>query len=115
MRLVLCRYGTEGESQRPRSLDSFAWYKALYSYSRPETVDDEEPELGPDGDLVAAMITTALIPRFCRILEGGGLDAYSATDIRRLVDLMEEIEISVDRQNQKFEVSFTSLCTLVAH
>lgn len=50
------------------------------------------------------MITTALVPRLCRIIENGGLDPYSATDIRRLVDLMEEIEVSVDRQNPKFEV-----------
>lgn len=66
--------------------------------------EDEEPELGPDGDLVSAMITTALIPRLSRIIEGGGFDPYSATDIRHLVDLGEEIEVSVDRQNQKFEV-----------
>ncbi|KAJ3002116.1 hypothetical protein NUW54_g6022 [Trametes sanguinea] len=30
--------------------------------------------------------TTALIPRFCRLLESGALDAYSASDIRRLID-----------------------------
>ena len=78
----------------------------MYQYSRPIGDDEEEePELGPDGDLVSAMITTALIPRFCRIIEGGGLDPYSAKDIRRLVDLFEEIEVSVDKQNQKFEVS----------
>ncbi|KAI0699950.1 nineteen complex-related protein 2-domain-containing protein [Cerioporus squamosus] len=99
--------------ERPRSLDSFSWYKSLYIYSRPSDPDDEEePELGPDGDLVSAMITTALIPRFCRILEGGGLDAYSATDIRRLIDLMEETEISVDRQNQKFELLLKSVHTV---
>ncbi|TFK91874.1 GCFC-domain-containing protein [Polyporus arcularius HHB13444] len=99
--------------ERPRSLDSFSWYKSLYNYSRPSEADDEdEPELGPDGDLVSAMITTALIPRFCRILEGGGLDAYSATDIRRLVDLMEEIEISVDKQNPKFELLLKSVHTV---
>ena len=92
--------------QRPRSLDSFSWYGSLYQYSRPVGDDEEEePELGPDGDLVSAMITTALVPRFCRIIEGGGLDPYSAKDIRRLVDLFEEIEVSVDKQNQKFEVS----------
>ncbi|RPD62638.1 GCFC-domain-containing protein [Lentinus tigrinus ALCF2SS1-7] len=99
--------------ERPRSLDSFSWYKSLYIYSRPSEADEEEePELGPDGDLVSAMITTALIPRFCRILEGGGLDAYSASDIRRLVDLMEEIEISVDKQNQKFELLLKSVHTV---
>ncbi len=93
-------------AQRPRSLDSFSWYASLYQYSRPtDDAEEDEPELGPDGDLVSAMITTALIPRFCLVIEGGGLDPYSAKDIRRLIDLAEEIEVSVDKQNQKFEVS----------
>ncbi|KAI1794968.1 GCFC-domain-containing protein [Ganoderma leucocontextum] len=99
--------------ERPRSLDSFSWYGSLYKYSRPADDDgEEEPELGPDGDLVSAMITTALIPRLCRIIEGGGFDAYSAKDIRRLVDLSEEIEVSVDKQNQKFELLLKSVYTV---
>ncbi|PIL22749.1 hypothetical protein GSI_15442 [Ganoderma sinense ZZ0214-1] len=99
--------------ERPRSLDSFGWYGSLYQYSRPAEDDEEdEPELGPDGDLVSAMITTALIPRLCRIIEGGGLDPYSAKDIRRLVDLAEEIEVSVDKQNQKFELFLKSVYTV---
>ncbi|KAI0647843.1 GCFC-domain-containing protein [Trametes meyenii] len=100
--------------ERPRSLDSFRWYTALYTYSRPAPPDadpedeEDEPELGPDGDLVSAMITTALIPRFCRILESGALDAYSAADVRRLVDLAEQIEASVERQSPKFEMLLKS-------
>lgn len=94
--------------QRPRSLDSFRWYSALYKYSRPsldaDEDEDDEPELGPDGDLVSAMISTALIPRICRIIESGALDAYSASDVRRLVDLTEQVEASVDKQSLKFEV-----------
>ncbi|KAI0754740.1 GCFC-domain-containing protein [Daedaleopsis nitida] len=96
--------------ERPRSLDSFGWYKSLYQYSRPSDPDDEdEPELGPDGDLVSAMITTALIPRFSKIFEGGGLDPYSAQDMRRLIDLSEEIEVSVDNQNPKYELLLKSV------
>ncbi|TBU23747.1 GCFC-domain-containing protein [Dichomitus squalens] len=99
--------------ERPRSLDSFHWYGSLYKYSRPsEDDEDDEPELGPDGDLVSAMITTALIPRVCRIIESGGLDPYSAKDIRRLIDLSEEIEVSVDKQNQKFELLLKSVYTV---
>ncbi|KAI0373663.1 GCFC-domain-containing protein [Pilatotrama ljubarskyi] len=102
--------------ERPRSLDSFNWYNALYKYSRPSTPDadedEDEPELGPDGDLVSAMISTALIPRLCRIIESGGLDPYSATDIRRLVDLTEQVEASVDRQSLKFEMLLKSVYTV---
>lgn len=65
---------------------------------------DTEGGLGPDGDLVSAMISTAIIPRIAKILEKGALDPYSAKNIRRLIDLCEEIEISVPRDNLKFEV-----------
>ena len=53
----------------PRTLDSFLWFSALYDYSRPKVSeeddmdDDEEPELGPDGNLVSVMISTAVVPR----------------------------------------------------
>ncbi|OJT15059.1 GC-rich sequence DNA-binding factor 2 [Trametes pubescens] len=53
--------------ERPPSLDSFKGYSALYKYLRPsidaDEDEDDEPELGPDGDLVSAIISTALIPR----------------------------------------------------
>ena len=94
--------------QDSRTLDSFSWYDALYQYSRPSRPDDqdedEEPELGPDGDLVSAMISTAVIPRLCKLLEGGALDPYSAVDVRKLTDLAEQIELSVERSNLQFEV-----------
>lgn len=50
------------------------------------------------------MISTAVIPRLCKLLEGGALDPYSATDVRKLTDLAEQIELSVERSNLKFEV-----------
>ncbi|KAI0330494.1 GCFC-domain-containing protein [Cubamyces sp. BRFM 1775] len=106
--------------ERPRGLDSFNWYHALYKYSRPSTDDadksdeEDEPELGPDGDLVSAMISTALIPRFCRLLESGALDAYSAADVRRLVDLAEQVEASVERQSLKFEMLLKAVYTVFA-
>ncbi|KAF7298985.1 GC-rich sequence DNA-binding factor-like protein [Mycena indigotica] len=83
----------------PRSLDSFEWYNRLYAYSRPNGED-----LGPDGDLVASMISTAVIPRICKLLEGGSLDVYSDAEIRRVVDLVEELEASVEPGNAKFLV-----------
>jgi GC-rich sequence DNA-binding factor len=60
--------------------------------------------LGPDGDLVSVMITTAVLPRLSKLVEGGALDPFSGMDIRRLVDLVEEVEVSVERNNHKFQV-----------
>ncbi len=62
------------------------------------------PELGPDGDLVSATITTVVLPRLTKLLEGGALDPFSGKDIRRLVDLSEEVEISVEKNNHRFQV-----------
>ena len=89
------------------SLDTFSWYKSLYEYSRPsrlDSQDDAEPEMGPDGDLVSAMISTAIVPRVCKLIEGGALDPYSAKDVRTIVDLAEQIESSIERDNLKFQV-----------
>jgi GC-rich sequence DNA-binding factor len=87
-------------------LDSFRWYANLYEYSRPTVPheDTDMPEFGPDGDLVSATITTVVLPRLAKLLEGGALDPFSGKDIRRLVDLAEEVEISVERSNHKFQV-----------
>ncbi|KAF7980000.1 hypothetical protein HWV62_40096 [Athelia sp. TMB] len=91
---------------RQRSLDEFTWYHALYQYSRPRaegTDEIEEAELGPDGDLVSAMISTAIIPRICTLVEGGAFDPYSEKCVRRMLDLAEEIEASVEADSQKFQ------------
>jgi GC-rich sequence DNA-binding factor len=85
------------------SLDDFAWYGALYEYSRPP-VEDAEPELGPDGDLVSAMISTAIVPRLCAIVEGGAFDPYSVKSLRRMLDIAEQVEASVGKDNLKFQV-----------
>ncbi|KAF7346601.1 GC-rich sequence DNA-binding factor-like protein [Mycena sanguinolenta] len=82
--------------KEPKSLDSFKWYEGLYAYSRPDGDD-----LGPDGDLVASMVSTAVIPRICKLVEGGVFDAYSDADLRRIVDLSEEVEASVEPGNAK--------------
>jgi GC-rich sequence DNA-binding factor len=66
--------------------------------------DSESPELGPDGDLVSATIMTAVLPRLSKLIEGGALDPFSGNDSRRLVNLAEEIEVSVERSNHKFQV-----------
>ncbi len=101
-----------------KTLDVFSWYQVLYDYSRPkddktqkmdisddDDDDDDEPPLGPDGDLVASMISTTVIPRVCSIIAGGGFDPYSAKDLGRIIDLADQIEISVARGEVKFMVS----------
>lgn len=64
--------------------------------------DDDEPELGSDGDLVSAMVSTTVVPRLCKALQGGALDPYSSKHIKRMVDLAEQIELSAN--TDKFEV-----------
>ena len=92
--------------QDQRNLHDFKWYKGLYEYCRPGEGAVEDRELGPDGDLVASMISTAVIPMICKVIEGGALDVYSQKLILRMVDLAEEIEASLDPGNIKFQVRF---------
>ncbi|KAI0058268.1 hypothetical protein BV25DRAFT_1919473 [Artomyces pyxidatus] len=96
-----------------RSLDSFGWYSDLHKYSRPrrDEDEDEEPDLGPDGDLVSAMISTAVIPRLAKVVENGALDPVSRKDVRRMIDLAEEIEISLEKSNLKFQVLLKAVVT----
>ncbi|KAI0338869.1 hypothetical protein BDW22DRAFT_1457945 [Trametopsis cervina] len=94
------------------SLDTFAWYRSLYDYSRPRAIgadEEDEPELGPDGDLVSAMISTAIIPRLCKIIEGGAFDAYSAQATRSVINIAEQIEVSVQREDLKFQMLLKSV------
>jgi GC-rich sequence DNA-binding factor len=99
----------ERTTQDPRPLDSFAWYVSLYDYSRPRgddhMEDDEEPPLGSDGDLVAAMLSTAVIPRLCKVLRGGAFDPYSSVHTRRVIDLAEQVEMSLEKSDAKFQAS----------
>ncbi|KAH8114705.1 nineteen complex-related protein 2-domain-containing protein [Phellopilus nigrolimitatus] len=92
----------------PRALDSFAWFSALYEYSRPRN-EDAEPALGPDGDLVSAMISTAVVPRLCKVIQSGAFDPYSARHILILVDLAEQVEASATQD--KFELLLKSIAT----
>ncbi|KAI0322031.1 nineteen complex-related protein 2-domain-containing protein [Amylostereum chailletii] len=97
-----------------RSLDTFKWYTALHQYSRPQQTGDEgdnEPDLGPEGDLTSAMTSTTVIPLIARIVEEGGFDPWSGKDIRRLVDLAEELETLVERNNLKFQTLSKAVVT----
>ncbi|KAF8879088.1 nineteen complex-related protein 2-domain-containing protein [Gymnopilus junonius] len=66
----------------------FKWYKGLYEYCRPGEGIVEERSLGPDGDLVASMISTL-----------------------RMIDLAEEIEASIEPENNKFQSLLKSVMT----
>ncbi len=50
------------------------------------------------------MVSTAIIPRLCKLIECGALDVYSAKHIRRLVHLADEVEVSVGDGNAKLQV-----------
>jgi GC-rich sequence DNA-binding factor len=51
------------------------------------------------------MISTAVIPRICKIIEGGALDVYSGRHVRRIIDLIEEVDASVEEDNVKLQAS----------
>ncbi|KAF5389187.1 hypothetical protein D9757_003414 [Collybiopsis confluens] len=95
-----------------KSLDRFRWYHSLYEFCRSRTANDEERELGPEGDLVSSMVSTAIIPRLAKVIESGALDVYSSAHIRRVVDLAEELEASVsdvDKGNLKLQTFYKAV------
>jgi GC-rich sequence DNA-binding factor len=51
------------------------------------------------------MISTAVVPRICKLVEGGAFDPYSSRHTRRLIDLVEQLEVSVEGDNHKLQVS----------
>ena len=60
---------------------------------------------GAEGDLASSMVSTAIVPRLCKIVEGGGFNPYSMRDVRTATDLVEQVEIAVrDTANLKFQV-----------
>ena len=67
-----------------------------------EEDNGEEPELGPDGDLVSAMVSTAVVPSLCKVFRNGVFDPYSVKHTKRLVDLAEQVELYANKD--KFEV-----------
>ncbi|KAI6039350.1 GCFC-domain-containing protein, partial [Pisolithus marmoratus] len=93
------------------NLDDFSWYSALHEYSQSYGEDEnaEVSELPPDGDLVSAMVSTAVVPRLCKILESGGFDPYSARDVRRIIDITEQVEASIGSDHLKFLMMLKSV------
>ncbi|CAE7116046.1 unnamed protein product, partial [Rhizoctonia solani] len=76
-----------------RTLDSFRWYKSLHEFS------GENPE--PEQDLVLSMTATAIIPRLTKLVQAGALDPYSGKHVKRLRDVAEQIEATVEADSTK--------------
>ncbi|EIW80893.1 GCFC-domain-containing protein [Coniophora puteana RWD-64-598 SS2] len=95
VRLEMLGWDPLEESQ---SLDDFGWYSALHEFSQ----DSNEGEGAPEGDLVSAMISTAVTPRLCKLIEGGAFDPYSNAAVRKVVDLTEQIEASIGSDHYKY-------------
>ncbi|CAE6460347.1 unnamed protein product [Rhizoctonia solani] len=76
-----------------RTLDSFRWYKSLHEFS------GEDPE--PEQDLVLSMTATAIIPRLAKLIQAGALDPYSGKHAKRLRDVVEQIEATVESDSTK--------------
>ncbi|KAG0704255.1 GCFC-domain-containing protein [Suillus ampliporus] len=93
-----------------QTLDEFSWCASLHEYSRSSgDKDDLELDAGPNGDLVSAMISTAVIPLICKAVEVGGLDPYSAVDTRNMINLAEQVEASIGQDNHKFQMMLKSV------
>ncbi|KAG9112439.1 hypothetical protein FRC07_007915, partial [Ceratobasidium sp. 392] len=84
-----------------RSLDEFRWYSSLHDFSRPTNEAGESTEPTPDEDLVLSIVATAVIPRVAKLIQGGALDPYNSKHIRRLKDLAEQIEATVEADTTK--------------
>lgn len=119
-------------SRSETAIESFRWFSALYAYSRPKAsmngnghhVDDddmdleEEPPLGPDGDLVTVMVDRAVVPLLVKAFEAGAYDLYSAGQTRRTVDLVDVVKELTGKDSRKFNASPCKIIcsmTLILH
>jgi len=85
----------------------------LYEYTHARSVEQEEEEevVRPDDDLPVNMCSTMLIPRLNALIAGGALDAYSSTQIPRLIDMAEQVEAHLGTENIRFSVCSTAFLT----
>jgi len=74
--------------------------------------EDEEAPLGPDGDLVAAIVESTVVPRLQKLFEAGAFDPYSSRETRKAVDMLEQVEEFVGREKAKFQVRSLLLFSL---
>lgn len=99
--------------QSSTTLESFTWFKAIHAYCHALPThngdmgleEDEEPPLGPEGDLIPEMVSRAVVPLLVKALENGAYDPYSAPQTRRAVDLADVISELMGKDSRKFTVS----------
>lgn len=70
-----------------------------------------EAELGPEGDLVAAMVSSVVTRTITRAIEAGAYDLYSLRQTRILVDLADMIAEYAGKENSKFRATLTAILT----
>jgi GC-rich sequence DNA-binding factor len=93
-------------------VEGFRWFAGLFAYSHPRSrggagqgaeEEEGEGEVGPEGDLAAAMVGTAVVPRVVKMVEGGGFDPYDAGIVRSAVEFGEQVEVACGKE-AKFQV-----------
>ena len=65
---------------------------------------NEEPPVGPDGDLVSKMVSKGVIPLLTKSFAEGAYDPYSAPQTRKAVDLAVVRDLT-GTDSQKYTVS----------
>ncbi|WVQ75090.1 hypothetical protein IAR50_004699 [Cryptococcus sp. DSM 104548] len=91
------------------SPESFKWFESLHRYCHPpvqhadedEDMDDQAP-LSCDGDLIASMVSSAVVPLLTKTFEAGAYDPYSAPQTRRAVDLADVVAELTGKDSRKF-------------
>ena len=63
---------------------------------------DDEPPLGPDGDLVIEMVQKAVVPLLTKHFEAGAYDPYSTPQTRRAIDLVEVVADLTGKDSKKY-------------
>lgn len=69
----------------------------FHEYSKTYGKDEngETSEVPPDGGLVLTMISTAVVSRFCKMLECGGFNPYCGRDVKRIIDDAQQLAASI--------------------
>ena len=63
---------------------------------------DDEPPLGPDGDLVFEMVQKTVVPLLIKQFESGALDPYSTPQTRKSIDLIEVVGELMGKGHSKY-------------
>lgn len=70
-----------------------------------EMDEDDEPPLGPDGDLNTQMVNDAVVPLLTEAFKHGAYDPYSAKQTRKAVDVLEVVHHLAGKDSRKSIVS----------